>query len=82
MTFLKIDPISTQSIGGYPVVIDGLDPSDHDCIVGEISLPIGKKRARWNLTGIMRGGVHECNLPMKADDLDGLEALAKKLGAT
>lgn len=80
MAVLSIHPIHTQSLQGYSVLINGLAPTDHDCIVGEITLPNGLKQAQWNLSGIMRGGSDACNLRMKSDDLEELVGLARKLG--
>ena len=81
MTFLKIDPISTQSIGGHPVLIDGLDPSDHDCIHGEISFSNVKERRKWNLAGTIRNSAGDGNLDMKAGEVFEVAELARKLGA-
>lgn len=81
MAALAIHPIHTQSRGGYPVIINGLDPSDHDCLVGEISPLSGRQEARWSLHGIMRGGSDSANLPMDSDDMKELVLLARKLGA-
>jgi hypothetical protein len=80
---IQIDTINTKSTGGYPVTISGLCPTDHDCIAGAIVTPgTSLTPARWNLSGIMRGGTDKCNLNMSADEMHDLGELAKRLGAS
>jgi hypothetical protein len=81
MAVLTIHPIHVQSRGGYPVLINGLAPTDHDCIVGEIKTPAGLTQARWNLNGIMRGGSDNCNINMNMEELAELSQLVMQLGA-
>ena len=82
MATLLIAPIEEKSVGGYPVIITGIAPTDHDCIVGKITTP-GQQTtgARWNLSGIMRDGTDLCNIDLNSDDLLQVANLAKKLGA-
>lgn len=81
MTELLIAPINVKSKGGYRVRITGLNPTDHDCIVGEITPPSGPIQARWNLSGLMRNGSDECNLVMNSEELSDLKLTAEKLWA-
>ena len=81
MATILIDPINIQSRGGFPVCITGIDPTDHDCIVGIVD-PIGTPRmnARWNENGTMRGGTDNSNLDMSADEMVDIVGLLQKLG--
>jgi hypothetical protein len=83
MATIQIEPIQTQSREGYKVTITGIDPTDRDCIVGEITTSaIGTKRQKWNLNGAATNSPDSCNLNMyDNDDLIDLVELAKKLGA-
>lgn len=82
MATISLEPIPSNSRAGYPVLIRGVRPATHDCIIGEISTPgMGLVQAEWNLSGIMRGGTDETNLDMHRDELDELVRLAKSLGA-
>ena len=82
MATVSIHPIHVASRGGYPVIINGIGPSDYDCIVGEIRTPgAGLKQAQWDLGGMMRDGSDETNLNMKEPELAELSQLAQKLGA-
>lgn len=82
MPITKISPIKGQSNGGYPVVITGIDPTDHDCIVGEITTPgKGTTKGRWNLGGTMRDGVPECNIDTRQGALAGAAEEARRQGA-
>ena len=51
MATLMIYPINARSTGGNPVIINGIDPTDHDCIKGEIRTAERLIQARWNLNG-------------------------------
>lgn len=83
MAVIKIEPISVTSNGGYQVVLSGISPTYHDCIIGEIDTPgMGKVSGEWNLSGIMRGGTSDCSLDMRVDELRELGDLARALGAT
>lgn len=82
MAAILIEPVSTQSVGSYPVEIIGIDPTSHDCLIGDITTPgKGKTREAWNLGGLMRGGSAPVNLDMRSDDLQAAVELAKHLGA-
>ena len=77
-----IKPIRTSSRGGYPVTIHGIDPTSHDCLIGEIDAPgSGLIQAQWNLNGTMRGGVDATNLDMRQPVLADVVQTAKKIGA-
>ena len=83
MATIKIEPLAVQSLGGNRVVINGLRPTDKDCIVGEywikeVDVPIS---AFWDLSGIMRGGTDPLNLRMNGEELAELANLAIQLGA-
>jgi hypothetical protein len=80
---LKIEEICTTSIGGWPVVLTGLDPTAHDFIIGTIAPP-GQPTisGAWNASGLRRGGSAQMdsldiNDPVIAD----LVALGLQLGA-
>ena len=74
-------PLSIQSKGGYAVKILAIDPKDHDCFSGEITLPNETKRGRWDLNGLMRGGADSTNLLMNSNVLALLGQFARQLGA-
>jgi hypothetical protein len=79
---LKIEPIHLTSVGGFDVQITGLEPTDHDCLVGQLLPPRHPSlRARWNLGGVMRGGTQDCNLDMRSNEMIELVQLARNLGA-
>ena len=81
MVKILIEPIKMKSLGGNPVSITGISPSDHDCIVGEIELLGGRsQRAKWNVNGTMRGGADSTNLDMCSEELADIGSLLQKLG--
>jgi len=82
MATLLIAPIALVSIGGYAVQITGIEPTNHDCIVGTIQTPgMGLIQGRWNLGGFLRGGTNQTNLDMRSNDMIDLRQLAISLGA-
>ncbi len=82
MAILKIEPIKVATRGGLDALITGLEPTDHDCIVGEVfSRTDNLTNARWNLSGLHRGGSDASNLDMREAQLQELATLAKRLGA-
>jgi len=82
MANILIQPVTTQSIGSYPVVITGIDPTSQDCIIGNITTPgQGVTQERWDLNGLMRGGSSPLNIDIRSDDLSEVISLAKHLGA-
>ena len=82
MATLKIDPITTQSRGGYRVVLTGIDPTAHDCIAGEYWTKVeGPIAGQWDLSGYLRGGTDNLNLDTGDNDFAGVVALAEHLGA-
>lgn len=81
MATIKVEPIQTHTRAGYPATITGISPTNHDCIVGEVTLPsIGLKRQVWDLNGTARDSVDGCNLDMNEDELAEVADLAKHLG--
>ena len=87
MATLKIEPIQVVSRDHNRVVITGISPTDHDCIVrqywtGAGMSADGPHNGLWNLFGIRRGGTPGENLDMSGVDLAELAKLARKLGAT
>lgn len=82
MATLKIEPIEVASRGKNRVVITGLDPTDHDCIVGQYWLGRdGPHNGSWNLSGLLRDGDESRNLDMNEGSLSELAILARQLGA-
>lgn len=82
MASLLIEPIQTKSQGGYEVTLTSIDPSDSDCIIGEItSQGAEKQSSQWNRNGTMRDGTVGGNLNMNEDQLLELGNLLDKLGA-
>ena len=82
MATLLIDQIKTKSYGGYDVVITGIDPLHHDCLIGTINTPgMGLIDGQWDLSGYLRSGTENTNLNMAADELQELIALAEHLSA-
>lgn len=81
MATILIESITTATRGGFPVHIVGLDPTNGDCIIGDIQ-PHGapQTRVRWNLGGTARNQTPNCNLDMSDDDLSELARLARQLG--
>jgi hypothetical protein len=82
MATILIQPVVTQSIGSFSVEITGIDPTSHDCLIGNITTPgQGVTEESWDLNGLMRGGSAPLNLDIRSDDLAGVISLAKHLGA-
>jgi hypothetical protein len=84
MATLKIEEIHITSIGGWAVVLTGVDPTDSDFIIGTITTPgQGVIRGTWNDVGILRGGPPsgDGNIHPSTPDVAELIALAKQLGA-
>jgi hypothetical protein len=43
VTPVLIAPVATQTKGGYPAEVTGIDPTDHDYLIGTIDRPgLGK----------------------------------------
>ena len=83
MATLLIKEIHVTSRGGYNVIITGVVPTDHDCIVGTIDTPgQGVISGCWNLSGYLRSGTNSCNLDMNNSLLAELSDLLKQLGAS
>jgi hypothetical protein len=82
---IQIHPIVVFSKGRHRVVISGISPTDHDCIVGELfTRTDGPIPAFWDLAGYRRGGrggEEPSNLDMGLDELQALSKLAIQLGA-
>jgi hypothetical protein len=82
MATVLIAHVATQTTGGYPAQVTGIDPTDHDCLVGTIYTPgAGEVDARWNNVGICRGKTDGCNLDVNTSDMTDVIKTAKKLGA-
>ena len=82
MASLKIEPIQSRSIKNNLVHVLSIDPTDHDCLIGECwNGKDGPHPAVWNLSGIKRGGPESCNLDMSSDEMIELAKLTRKLGA-
>ena len=82
MATLKIEPLIVQSRGHNRVVITGVSPTDHDCIVGEYwTKTEGPIPGQWDLSGYLRGGTEPLNLDMGDNDVAGVAGLAAQLGA-
>lgn len=82
MATLKIEPIPTTTSGNYRACITGIDPTDHDCIVGQYWVgKDGPHDGRWNLSGIMRGGSDTTNFDPRKDEIRDAIDLARHLGA-
>jgi hypothetical protein len=84
MATLRLVPINLKSRAGLDVAINGLDPTDHDCIKGTINTSAsGQIDAEWNLSGLMRGGTPsgDCNLDMTLPEMVYISNLAQQLGA-
>ena len=76
MATILIDPIKTKSNNGSDVEIYGIDPADHDCILGRIN---GKKY-RWNKSGICRDATGDLNIKPKDDDVREVIETIEKIG--
>jgi hypothetical protein len=82
MATLKIEPILTTSIGGWDVVLTGLDPTDHDFIVGNITTPaLGAIPGKWDGAVFLRNGHSDGNIRPNDAEIAELIALARQLGA-
>ncbi|CCA89757.1 hypothetical protein PP1Y_Spl19 (plasmid) [Novosphingobium sp. PP1Y] len=81
MAALKIDPIDVTTTGGLSARIDGIDPTNSDCLHGEILPSNPHSRVRWDLLGRARDNHDRCNLDMDSDEMRELAELAKRLGA-
>lgn len=83
MATLKIDPIVTQSLGGWNVTLTGIDVTSHDFIIGVIVTPgLGPIEGQWNDSGLRRGGNSPTDsLDIKAPVIADLISTGKKLGA-
>ncbi len=82
MTTLKIEPVSTKSVGGLDVEIDGINLGTSDLITGMITGPARKWRASWDEKGICRDNDALCNLDTSADELSELINDAKGLSGS
>lgn len=82
MATILIEPITAETRGGFRAHIVVLDPTNGDCIIGDVR-PHGVPQTgvRWNLDGTARNQPSECNLDMSDDDLSELARLARQLGA-
>ena len=82
MAKVLIEPIHTQTSGGYSAELNAIDPTAHDCIVGVIDTPgEGKKAVNWDLGGMCRDNDPSCNLDTHADEIADVFDTAKILGA-
>lgn len=82
MATVIIEPVHTKTTNGYPATIRGIDPTDMDCLIGEITTPgMGQMSVRWDLGGLCRDHDPSCNLDMKDNENFDLRETAKRLGA-
>jgi hypothetical protein len=82
MATVLIAPVATQTKGGYPAEVTGIDPTDHDYLIGTIDRPgLGKIGATWNDVGICCGETPKYNLDMRRPEVANVVKTAKKLGA-
>ncbi|MQT13122.1 hypothetical protein [Segnochrobactrum spirostomi] len=81
MATLKIFPIEVTTQGGHSAVVNGIDPTNSDCLHGSINSAGGTIPVRWDLHGIARNQSPGVNINMHIEELEALSELAKKLGA-
>ena len=82
MATVLIDPIATQTRGGYFAEVTGVDPTHHDCLIGTIEFAaLGKIAVKWNDLGICRDRADACNLDMKRPEVSDVVKTANELRA-
>ncbi len=64
MTTILIRETEITTQGGHSAVIIGIDPTDEDCVIGEIN----SRQVRWNRSGICRGQSSGANILPQDDD--------------
>lgn len=80
MAVVKLHHINIQTLGKYPVIINGIDLLHHDCIIGEVNTPSGGPTpTEWDLSGLARNSSpNQCNLDMSDPEMKELAALINK----
>lgn len=82
MAILNLEPVNTNTTGGFEAQISGIDPTDSDCLVGTVlTVGLGRKKVRWDLGGRCRDNHDSLNLDMRNDKMLDLRETAKRLGA-
>lgn len=59
MPKILIEPVPIKTTGGLDAEINGIDPSDHDCLCGKVGQ---QQNVRWDGHGLMRNGNVNANL--------------------
>lgn len=76
MATIKIEPISTTTVSGYPARITGINTDPKDCFAGEVDAPSGTIFVEWDINGLANGQHSGCNLSTTTVDFkDAKEAL-------
>lgn len=77
MAKILIEPVNITTDAGYPAIIDGIDPSDSDCLKGNVTTPaLGTISCCWNDAGLCRNNSQGLNISPNDDDvLDVLETV-------
>ena len=81
MTAVKIIPVKMMTIGGHEAVIDAINPSSHDIFVGKLNNAAGTMDARWDKSGLCRGGTDGANIDATGAEFRDLLKHARNLGA-
>lgn len=82
MAIITINPVTTKTTKGFAATVTGIDPTNCDCLIGEIVTPgKGLIEVRWSLGGICRDTHESCNLDMRENENSNLRDTALRLGA-
>jgi len=79
MPKILIEPISIKTKGGLDAEINGIDPSDNDCVCGRVKTVSGWQDGCWNKTGIMRGGVVDTNINFQEAEFNEIVRLIEDI---
>lgn len=70
MAAILIQPFDITTVGKLSATITGIDPTDHDCLLGTVD----GKPARWNSDGTARDWPSAANIDVT--DSEVMDALA------
>lgn len=82
MTTIRIEPISTKSLGGLDIEITGIHLGTSDFIGGTITGPARTWQASWDVGGLCRDNDPLCNLDISDPDVANFIHDAKSLIGT
>jgi hypothetical protein len=70
MATIKIDPIYITTVGGFHAMINGVDPTDGDFLIGTVETPDQLNiKVRWDSSGFCRDSDPKCNISPNNDEI-------------